>query len=126
VDGRGIRIRNVAHLCAHLGITRASFAGNSMGAVMLLLDQASDRPQLPVSRMVIVCGGGEILDNEHSAALYDYDGSFEGMRAIVRALFADPERPQDDVYVSRRHESSLLPGAWEAVASARFRRPGHR
>jgi len=124
-DGRGIRIRYVATLCAHLGIREAAFVGNSMGAVMLLVDQASERPRLPVSRMVVICGGGEILDNEHSAALYDYDGSFEAMRAIVRALFLDENVPADDAYVARRHESSLLPGAWEAVASARFRRPGH-
>lgn len=126
VDGRGFRIRNVAALCAHLGIDSAMFAGNSMGAVMLLVDQASERPLLPVERMVTICGGGEILDNEHSAALYDYDGSFEGMRRIVRALFHDPAVPDDEDYVRRRQESSLLPGAWEAVASARFRRPGHR
>lgn len=125
VDGRGLRIRQVAALCAHLGIAEAAFAGNSMGGVMLLVDQASERPLLPVSRMAVICGGGEILDNEHAAALYDYDGSVEGMRAIVRALFADPSVPDDAAYVARRRESSLLPGAWEAVAAARFRRPGH-
>lgn len=125
VDGRGLRIRNVAALCAHLGIERAAFVGNSMGAVMLLVDQASGSPLLPVSRMVTICGGGEILGNEHMAALTDYDASVEGMRAIVRALFLDPAVPDDDTYVARRHASSVLPGAWEAVASARFRRPGH-
>lgn len=124
-DGRGIRIRNVAALLAHLGIERAAFAGNSMGAVMLLVDQASESPRLPVTRMVTICGGGEILDNAHTAALYDYDGSLEGMRALVAALFLDPAVAADDAYVERRRASSLLPGAWEAVASARFRRPGH-
>lgn len=125
VDGRGLRIRNVAALCARLGVERAAFVGNSMGAVMLLVDQASETPRLPVSRMVTICGGGEILDNEHMAALTDYDASLEGMRAIVRALFVDETVPADDAYVARRHAMSVLPGAWEAVASARFRRPGH-
>lgn len=125
VDGRGLRIRNVAALCAHLGLERAAFVGNSMGAVMLLVDQSSGSPRLPVSRMVTICGGGEILDNEHMAALTDYDATLEGMRAIVHALFLDPAVPADDAYVARRHASSVLPGAWEAVASARFRRPGH-
>lgn len=124
-DGRGIRIRQIAALCTHLGLGEATFAGNSMGGVMLLVDQASERPQLPVSRMVVICGGGEILDNEHSAALYDYDATIEGMRRIVHALFADPAVPDDEAYVRRRYESSVLPGAWEAVAAARFRRPGH-
>lgn len=125
VDGRGLRIGNVAALLAHLGVTEAAFVGNSMGAVMLLVDQASDAPRLPVTRMVTICGGGEILDNAHMAALTDYDASVEGMRAIVRALFLDEAVPTDDAYVARRHASSVLPGAWEAVASARFRRPGH-
>ncbi|MDT5341050.1 MAG: hypothetical protein QOE52_234, partial [Mycobacterium sp.] len=30
----------------------------------------------------------------------------------------------DEDYVQRRYESSIAPGAWEALAAARFRRPG--
>ncbi|KAA9150607.1 alpha/beta hydrolase [Microbacterium lushaniae] len=123
-DGRGIKLRHLAALCGRLGISEADFVGNSMGAVMLLIDSAAGRPVLPVRRMVTICGGGEILENEHSAALYDYDGSLEGMRRIVGALFHD-EAYLAEGYVQRRHASSLVPGAWEAVASARFRRPGH-
>lgn len=124
VDGRGIKLRHLAALCASLGIDRADFVGNSMGGVMMLVDAASDTPVLPVDRMVVVCGGGEILQNEHSAALYEYDASREAMRRIVQALFHGEEF-LDDTYIDRRHRSSLVPGAWEAVASARFRRPGH-
>ena len=57
-------------------------------------------------------------------ALYDYDASVEGMRRIVTALFFDPSYAEDDDYVQRRHASSTAPGAWEAIAAARFRRPG--
>jgi len=71
----------------------------------------------------VLCGGGEILRNEHSAALFEYDATFEGMRAIVGALFHDPAYAADDAYVRRRFESSTLPGAWEAIAGARFSRP---
>ena len=46
------------------------------------------------------------------------------MRSIVEALFYDAGYPDDEDYVRRRHESSTAPGAWEAVAAARFRRPG--
>ena len=74
--------------------------------------------------MVVICGGGEILRNPHTAAMFDYDATFEGMRRIVAALFHDPAYPADDAYVRRRHESSIAPGAWEAIAAARFRRPG--
>jgi pimeloyl-ACP methyl ester carboxylesterase len=123
-DGRGIRIRHIVALCRALGITGADFVGNSMGAVMLLVD-ASRHRLLPIRRLVAICGGGEILVNEHSAALSEYDATIEAMRRIVRALFHDDAYPADDAYVTRRWESSIAPGAWESVAAARFRRPGY-
>lgn len=123
-DGRGMRIRHIARFCAELGVVSAHFVGNSMGAINLLVDLTSDAPRLPVRSFVAICGGGEIQRNEHMAALYDYDATFEGMRRIVTALFADPAYPADDEYVRRRYESSIAPGAWEALAAARFRRPG--
>lgn len=123
-DGRGMRIRHVARFCATLGVERAHFVGNSMGAINLLVDATSAAPVLPMRSLVAVCGGGEIQRNEHSAALYDYDATREGMRRIVTALFADPAYAADDGYVDRRHRSSVEPGAWEALAAARFRRPG--
>lgn len=123
-DGRGMRIRHIARFCAELGVGEAHFVGNSMGAINLLVDLTSDAPQLPVRSLVAICGGGEIQRNEHSAALYDYDATLDGMRRIVTALFADPAYPDDEAYVQRRYESSIAPGAWEALAAARFRRPG--
>ena len=45
-------------------------------------------------------------------------------RALSAAFFFhDPAYAADDEYVQRRYESSIAPGAWEAVAAARFRRP---
>ena len=123
-DGRGMRIRHIARFCAELGVESAHFVGNSMGAINLLVDLTSDAPRLPVRSLVAICGGGEIQRNEHSGALYDYDATLEGMRRIVTALFADPAYPADEAYVQRRYESSIAPGAWEALAAARFRRPG--
>lgn len=124
VDGRGMRIRHIARFCGVLGIEAAAFVGNSMGAINLLTDLTSGSPVLPVNRLALICGGGTIARNEHADALYDYDGSVDGMRRIVTALFHDPAYPADDDYVRRRHRSSIAPGAWEAIASARFRRPG--
>jgi pimeloyl-ACP methyl ester carboxylesterase len=95
-----------------------------MGAINLLTDVTSTAPVLPVRSLTLICGGGEIQRNEHASALFDYDGSVEAMRRIVTALFFDPSYPADDDYVTRRHESSTAPGAWEAIAAARFRRPG--
>ncbi len=124
VDGRGMRIRHVARFCELLGIDSAHFVGNSMGAINLLTDATSDTPLLPVRTLTIICGGGEIQQNQHFEALQQYDATLPGMRRIVEALFHDPGYPADDDYVRRRYESSTAPGAWEAVAAARFRRPG--
>ncbi|CRZ13250.1 alpha/beta fold hydrolase [Mycolicibacterium neworleansense] len=123
-DGRGMRIRHIARFCAELGLADPHFVGNSMGAVNLLVDATSDVPRLPARSLTAICGGGEIQRNEHSAALYDYDATLDGMRRIVTALFADPGYPADEAYVQRRYESSIAPGAWESLAAARFRRPG--
>lgn len=124
VDGRGMRIRHVARFCELLGVDSAHFVGNSMGAINLLTDATSDTPLLPIRSLVIICGGGEIQQNRHFEALQNYDATLPAMRRIVEALFFDPGYPDDDDYVRRRYESSTAPGAWEAIAAARFRRPG--
>ncbi|MDQ2636725.1 MAG: alpha/beta fold hydrolase [Actinomycetota bacterium] len=123
-DGRGMRLRHIARFCAELGVDSAHFVGNSMGAVNLFVDTTSESPVLPVRSMVTICGGGEIQRNEFSAALYDYDATLPAMRKVVEALFHSSSYPADDAYVTRRYESSIAPGAWEALAAARFRRPG--
>jgi pimeloyl-ACP methyl ester carboxylesterase len=124
VDARTMRIRHIARFCEAVGVRSACFAGNSMGGVMLLKDTTADVPLLPVRRMVVICGGGEILRNPHTAALFEYDATLPAMRRIVEALFHDPAYAEDEAYVRRRYDSSTAPGAWEAVAAARFRRPG--
>ena len=123
-DGRGMRIRHIARFCDVLGLSSVHFVGNSMGAINLFVDATSEAPLLPARSLTMICGGGEIQRNEHSAALYDYDATVPGMRRIVEALFFDPAYADDDAYVQRRYESSIAPGAWEALAAARFRRPG--
>jgi pimeloyl-ACP methyl ester carboxylesterase len=123
-DGRGMRIRHVARFCEAIGVDSAHFVGNSMGAVNMFVDATSESPVLPARTLTMICGGGEIQRNKYSAALYDYDATLPGMRRIVEALFHDPSYLSDEAYVQRRYESSIAPGAWEALAAARFRRPG--
>ncbi|ORW96612.1 alpha/beta hydrolase [Mycobacterium sp. IEC1808] len=123
VEGRRMRIRHVARFCEELEVHSAHFVGNSMGAINLLTDATSDTPLLPVRSLVIICGGGEIKQNRHFDALQQYDATLPAMRRIVEALFHDPGYPADEDFVRRRYESSTAPGAWEAVAAARFRRP---
>ncbi len=122
-DGRGMRIRHIARFCDAVGVDAAHFVGNSMGAVNMFVDATSESPQLPARSLTMICGGGEIQRNEHSAALYDYNATPAGMKRIVVALFHSRDF-HDDAYVQRRYESSIAPGAWEALAAARFRRPG--
>jgi pimeloyl-ACP methyl ester carboxylesterase len=123
-DGRGMRIRHIARFCDAVGVDAAHFVGNSMGAINMFVDATSKSPLLPARSLTMICGGGEIQRNEHSAALYDYDATPPGMRRIVEALFFDQTYADDEAYVQRRYESSIAPGAWEALAAARFRRPG--
>lgn len=124
VNSRAMRIRHVARFCELLGVGTAHFAGNSMGAINLLVDATSEAPVLPVRSMAIICGGGAIQQNRHFDALQQYDATLPAMRHLVEALFHDPCYPTDEDYVWRRYVSSTAPGAWEAVAAARFRRPG--
>ncbi len=104
-----MRIRHVARFCRVPGIESAHFVGNSMGAINLLNDATADAPLLPIRGLVIICGGKEIQQNEHFAALPEYDASLPGMRRIVEALFHGPGYPADDEYVGHRYESSTAP-----------------
>ncbi|WP_104181942.1 alpha/beta fold hydrolase [Arthrobacter sp. B0490] len=121
----GVRkmVLHLARFLEELGITDAPFVGNSIAGTLLLADAASEAPLLPANRIVSVCGGGKVDRNEHVTALFDYDGSIEAMQRLLVALFHKEEWNSNPAYLQRRHQISLEPGAWEAVASARFRRP---
>jgi pimeloyl-ACP methyl ester carboxylesterase len=124
VDGRMRRIRHFARFVELMGAVGAPCIGNSMGGMLLLFDAASQAPLLQPAKIVSIAGGGKLLtESPHAAALFEYDGSLDGMRKIVQALFHQERWAQDSAYVERRRASSLAPGAWEAVAAARFRRP---
>ena len=124
VDGRKRRIQHFAGFVEAVDAVGAPCIGNSMGGMLLLFDAGSTAPLLTPSSIVTIAGGGALLmDSPHVAALFDYDGSTEAMRRIVEALFHGETWRADDTYVERRRQVSLLPGAWEAVAAARFRRP---
>lgn len=123
VDGRLRRLRHFARFVEAVDAVGAPAIGNSMGGMLLLFDAASDRPMLSPRAIVTIAGGGALLmDSPHVQALFDYDGSTAAMRNIVTALFHG-DQWMNDAYVERRRAASLVPGAWEAVAAARFRRP---
>ncbi|MGN7712658.1 alpha/beta fold hydrolase [Agrobacterium radiobacter] len=123
VDGRSRRLRHLARFLELVGATGAPCVGNSMGGMLLLFDAASSMPVLRPERIVSIAGGGALNNNDHMQALLDYDGSIAGMQKIVASLFHGESWAADEAYIERRRQSSLAPGAWEAVAAARFRRP---
>lgn len=123
VDGRMRRLRHLAQFIELAGAEGAACIGNSMGGMLLMFDAASDTPLIKASKLVTIAGAGALHDNEHVKALFDYDGSVDAMKLIVKALFHNEKWVEDQDYVQRRLASSLAPGAWEAVAAARFRRP---
>jgi pimeloyl-ACP methyl ester carboxylesterase len=123
VDGRMRRLRHLARFIEIMEATTAPCVGNSMGGMLLLFDAASQQPLLNPRKIVTIAGGGALTESPHTEALFSYDGSIAGMRKIVEALFHGERWHKDDAYIARRRSSSLAPGAWEAVAAARFRRP---
>ena len=106
-----------------MAVDEADFVGASMGATMLLREAASDRCRFPIRRMVVASGGGFVPDNEERRTGLNYDGTFEMMRKLLEANFADARWYEDEAYVARRVAASNAPGAWEAVAAARFKSP---
>ncbi|MFD1558230.1 alpha/beta fold hydrolase [Paraburkholderia silviterrae] len=120
------RNRMLSHMVRFIevmALEKAHFVGNSMGATYLLQMAAETPCRLPVDRLVAISGGGFIPDNEERRRLLDYDGSEEAMSGLLAAIFEDPVWYRDRDYVRRRHALSIAPGAWEAIAAARFRSP---
>ena len=123
-DMVGLRIRHIGALLKTLSIDRAHFIGNSMGGGVLARVAAMDEPVWPIERMILASAGGFAPVNETRQLLNSYDGSREHMRRILEAtILVSPVR-HDEAYLDKRHRLSLIPGAWECTAAARFRRPG--
>ncbi len=123
-DMVSLRIRHIGALLERLGIRHAHFIGNSMGGGVLERVEAMDEPCLPIARMVLASAGGLAPANETRQLLNSYDGTREHMKRIIQATILHSPVRDDDAYLDRRHRLSLIPGAWECTASARFRRPG--
>jgi len=123
-DGKRARmLSHMARFCEVMAIDAAHFVGNSMGATYLLQAVAQNPCPLPVASLVAISGGGFIPENDERLRMVDYDGTEGGMVGLLTAMFDDPVWFTDPAYLARRHASSIAPGAWEAIAAARFRSP---
>ena len=117
------RIDHITAFLHTLGITRAHFAGNSMGGTMLLSTIARPDCLWPVEKAIVISGGGDVPDNDARKILNGYDGTRDHMRRIVEVMFANPAVCGDDAYIDRRHQLSIALGAWECTAAVRFKAP---
>lgn len=122
-DFVSFKIRHISNFCRQLGLVDVPFIGNSMGANFLIRDVTLPEPLLPASAFIAISGGGAVPENEARAALTDYDCTPDSMKRVLWALFHQEEWYEDTDYLQRRFESSIVPGAWECSAAARFRAP---
>lgn len=122
-DLQGRMLDVLVRWLAAVGVTAADAVGLSMGGANLLRDQTSASPRLALRRMVLVSAGGAPLAGEARARLADYDGSVASMRRQVALACADPRLAADDDVVLARHAASLVPGAFEVMASLGLRSP---
>lgn len=123
VDFVVFKIQHMANFCRQLGLVGVPFVGNSMGANFLIRDVAMAQPLFPASKFVAISGGGPVPANEARAALTDYDCTVPSMKKVLWALFHDQAWYEDESYIQKRFESSIVPGAWECSAAARLRAP---
>jgi 2-hydroxymuconate-semialdehyde hydrolase len=118
-----MRVHHIASFLRTLCVERAHFIGNSMAGGVLLTVASMAEPLWPLSRIIVVSGGGNAPDNEARKTLNTYDGTLEHMRRIVKAMFVNPEIYNNETYIERRFQLSQEPGAWQCTAAARFKSP---
>jgi pimeloyl-ACP methyl ester carboxylesterase len=125
-DFGGKRARMISHMrrtLEVLAIEDAHLVGNSMGATFLARMAADRDLGLPGKSITLISGGGFMPDNAARRATLEYDCTREAMVRLLQALFTDAVWWTDDSYVDRRQAAATEPGAWEALAVARFRSP---
>ncbi|MGQ4555495.1 alpha/beta fold hydrolase [Halobellus sp. GM3] len=116
------RVRHVSAFLELLTVENAYFVGNSMGAGYLGSLACEEHPlDWPIQKMILISGGGTTPPG-FVDIIRDFDGSEEGMRTILDALFYDPEQLSDE-YVRTKVENSRRPGHWQSLSAIRFEAP---
>jgi 2-hydroxymuconate-semialdehyde hydrolase len=123
VSGSERMVNHMAEFLDLLAIGEADFVGSSMGGTFLLREAASPTCRFRIRNLVVASSGGSVIENEARKRTLAYDGTPESMRVVLSAMFGDQARAEDEEYVARRVAAANAPGAWEAIAAARFKPP---
>jgi 2-hydroxymuconate-semialdehyde hydrolase len=124
-DPAGLRINHMKRFLETIGIGEAYFVGNSAGGGLILRASVRHPPPFQIRKMVTICGNASVFKTQSQADLENYTPSLENMKKIVALLYHDPKwRTEENI--RERYESSIVPGAWEALSAARLRSPVHR
>jgi len=124
-DPAGFRIKHLQRFLETLAIGEAFFVGNSAGGGLILRGAVRRPAPWRIRKMVTICGNASVFKTTSQADLENYTPSLENMKKIVALLYHDPKWRSDD-NIRERYESSIVPGAWEALSAARLRSPAHR
>lgn len=122
-DRAGFRVRHIRDFMEVLCVESAHFMGNSFGGSILQTVAGQAEPAWRMRSIISVSGGGHAPDNDARKVLTHYDGSRDGMRAILQVLFWDARWWSEEI-VEEHWRASIEPGAWEAVAAPRLAPPG--
>jgi 2-hydroxymuconate-semialdehyde hydrolase len=124
-DPAGYRIGHMKRLLNTIGVGNAYFVGNSAGGGLILRASVLDPAPFQIRKMVTICGNASVFKTQSQAELENYTPSLENMKNIVALLYHDPKW-QTEENIRARYESSVIPGAWEALSAARLRSPSHQ
>jgi pimeloyl-ACP methyl ester carboxylesterase len=124
-DPAGLRIKHLQRLLDILAIGKAFFVGNSAGGGVILRASVRRPAPLQIQKMVTICGNASVFKTNSQADLENYTPSLENMKKIVALLYHDAKW-QNDTNIRERYQSSIIPGAWEALSAARLRSPVHQ
>ena len=119
-DPRGRAYRHMQRFVELMGIDRADFIGNSMGASNLVHIASQKSPVLPIRSIVLASGGGFVPVTPERKTLLAYDGTPAAMSALLKAMMHDPKWGDDAAYVARRQRFALMPGAWQCASASRL------
>jgi pimeloyl-ACP methyl ester carboxylesterase len=120
---RGRRLRHMTRFLETVCVDEAAFIGCSMGATLLLQVAATGEEPWPIAALVSVSGGGFVPLNDARKRALSFDCTLESMRTVVSTYVHQRQWLDDPRMVAERFTQAISPGAWEAVAAARFKSP---